>query len=91
MTLLDIIRNINTFSEEDTIYALEPWIISSQAIVTHDENGKLPEKAKEYGMSYFLEIIIIKELLEDWQSSTKQNISPEEKCDRIIQYALNDV
>jgi hypothetical protein len=90
MKLLDVIKNINKFSEEDTIYAVEPWSALSETIVLHDENGKLPKEAREKGMTYFLEIFIAKEFLEDLQSVTKQNMSIEESCNRIIEYALKD-
>ncbi|MGC7560412.1 hypothetical protein [Pasteurella sp. PK-2025] len=83
MMLYEIIKNINHYNIEDTIYSEEPWNIYSQSIVINeDEYCDQGYSAKKY----FLEVFLVKELLDDLPSES----SLEEKCNRIIYYAIND-
>lgn len=83
MKLYEIIKNIDSYNIEDTIYAEEPWnLYSSSLVINEDEQGAQMNSSKKY----FLEVFLVKELLEDLSSE----LSLEEKCNRIIYYAIND-
>jgi hypothetical protein len=41
-------------------------------------------------LSYFLEVSIAREFLEDWQASLPNPVTSTQRCDRLIEYALND-
>ncbi|NUF85770.1 hypothetical protein, partial [Acinetobacter seifertii] len=67
------------------IYAEQPWDITSKAIaLSNDETMEVIIKDKCY--SYFLEVFIIKELIEDLDDS----LNNQELVFKIIQYAIND-
>jgi hypothetical protein len=91
MTLLDIISNLDDFDEAATIYAKAPWRCDAVAVVAREPGeGGLPEEAKRLGFDYFLEVFIARDFLEDWMPSCQSLPTPQEKCDRVIQYAMND-
>lgn len=83
MNLYEIIKNIDSYSIEDTIYSEEPWSIYSPSLVINEEaNSELTNQTKKY----FLEVFLVKELLDNLPSK----LSLEQKCNRIIDYAIND-
>ncbi|MCK4636236.1 MAG: hypothetical protein KAT32_05235 [Candidatus Moranbacteria bacterium] len=95
MTIEEIIKNINDFSDSEraTIYAEKlnnKWLLSSEAIVlelTEDEAElSIEEISKKYtpGKEYFLEIFLIKELMDGCDEIDKKII------EIIIYYAEND-
>lgn len=91
MTLHDIIHVLDQLNEFDTIYAKEPWRVDSLAIVFSEPDcGGLPPEAQALDLSYFIEVAIAREFLEDWVSSSSGSVSTKEKCERLIQYAIND-
>jgi len=90
MNLMEVIRNLDLFDEDDTIYAKRPWTENSLAIVEREPEEGEPEALKKYGLSYFLEIFIAKEILEDWEKNVGHVPTLEEKCDRVIYYATYD-
>jgi hypothetical protein len=91
MTLLDVIANLAHFDEVDTIYLEQPWNRGATAVVAREpDSGRVPDEAADLGLDYFLEVSIAREILEDWASSRQSSPSLEAKCDRIIQYAIND-
>lgn len=90
-TLMEIVHSCNGLNEVDTIYAREPWTEQSMAIVaTEPSSGNLPEDAKNLGLRYFLEVSVAHEFLVDWCQSLEREPTPKEKCQRLIQYAIND-
>lgn len=90
-TLIDIVKSYKDLSEVDTIYAQEPWTERSLALVaTEPSSGGLPEDAKKLGLRYFLEVSVANEFLVDWCQSLKREPALEEKCQRLILYAIND-
>lgn len=90
-TLVEIVNSCDGLSEVDTIYAREPWTEQSVAIVaTEPSSGGLPEDAKNLGLRYFLEVSVANEFLVDWSQSLKREPTLKEKCQRLIQYAIND-
>ena len=91
MKLIDAVANLKKFSEEETIYAQEPWVPDSEVIIEREpDNGGVPDNAKKSEMVYFLEISIAKEFLEDWIAFSDDVVSIENQCIRLIQYAIND-
>lgn len=91
MKLIEIIEKLDSFSDEDTIYAAEPWSEKCQAVVeTEPPSGGLPEKAQELGLKYFLEVFLAREFLEGWIANLQAEPSLQDKCQRLIQYAVTD-
>ena len=92
MTLLEVVQTLHQFNEDDTIYAVEPWACESAALVAEEpEEGGLPPRAKELGMSYFIEISFAIDFLEGWLSHQTEPMSGRAKCERLIEYAIHDV
>jgi hypothetical protein len=91
MTLLEAIRALHSLDEESTIYASEPWTEKSKAVVAAEpESGGLPAEAQERGMKYFLEVFVARQFLEGWLGSLDAEPTFQEKCARLIQYAITD-
>ena len=94
MTLLKIIESIDRADladiglSEDVIYAREPWAFDSDAMITPaPDDNNVPEAAARLEMMYFLEVNIAKEAL-GWVANELPSI--EEKCQRVIRYAIMD-
>src|SRR5690348_3187105 len=91
MTLLEAIRDIRKWDEDSTVYAAESWAADSQVIVMPEpESGGLPKEAQRLGLSYFLEVHIARDFLEDWLGALSTQPTEEQTCERLIQYALTD-
>jgi hypothetical protein len=90
MNLLDVIRDLDSFDREDTIYAKEPWSPDSMAMVVKEPEEGDPEEPKKIGLKYFLEVYTALEGLEAWQRNVNPNPTLAEKCDRVIYYATYD-
>ena len=91
MTLLEVVENINKFSEEHTIYVRRPWMEEAMAVVALETtSGKPPVEAADLDLSYFLEISVARAFLNDWAASQKSEPSIRDKCARLVQYAIND-
>jgi hypothetical protein len=89
MTLLDAVERLDSLDVEDTIYAGEPWTPDSKVVVVREpDRGGLPIAAENQRMTYFLEVAIAREVLEDWVPRTRPTLL--DKCTRLIQYATND-
>jgi hypothetical protein len=91
MPLIDVIRDLDLFDNEGIICAAKPWTEDSKAIVVVDPQARqLPAEAAKLGLEYFLDVFIVREFLEDWRSSLDVQSTLQEKCARLIQYALKD-
>lgn len=89
--LADITARLSELDRNDTIYASEPWTAASDAIVaTEPDTGGLPAEAVKRGMSYFLEVSIAGDFIEDWTTSLGQEPEPDAICQRLIDYTIND-
>lgn len=89
MNLLEVLLNIEEYSDEETIYAVKDWTVASDTIVmVEPDDGALEFTVDRRVYSYFLEVFLIKELLSDL--SEKNELPLEGKALRIIQYASND-
>jgi hypothetical protein len=90
-TLLNAVQNLDSFDAEFTIYAAKPWTSTSKAMVAlESDSGNEPSEANALGLHYFLEIYIAQDFLESWVSSLKHTPTIEEKCARLIKYAISD-
>ncbi|MBX9652683.1 hypothetical protein K2Y11_03600 [bacterium] len=91
MKLIEAIAELGSFDDESTIYASEPWNRDSIAIVEFESDaGCLPTEAQKAGLKYFLEVFIARDFLDDWTRTCGREITLEEMCARLIQYAIND-
>ena len=89
MTLLEVVRDLDSFDKMSTIFAVEPFSEHSEVVVSDREESEIaPKWAVERGVTYFLEVFIAREVLEDWVIDKEPTLL--EKCRRIIQYAIND-
>jgi len=89
MRLTEIVSRLEEQDAEGTIYARQPWSLSSDACVEM-EGSDGERSAKADGLSYFLEVSIAVEFLEDWRLQQKKEPSADQSCERLIQYAIND-
>jgi hypothetical protein len=91
VTLTDVCSRLHVFDRESTIYAREPWTPASDAIVAVEpEDGGLPDTARRAGMTYFIEVFIALEVLEDWDSNVSVPPNPAARVQRLIEYAIHD-
>ena len=91
MTLIQIMDQLGSLSNDATIYAEEPWTEGSAAIVeVEPDDGGLPDEAKAGGLTYFIEVAIAREFLEGWAGNLRSEPTLEEKCDRLVRYAVFD-
>ena len=95
--LADIIARLSEFDIDDTIYAREPWTESSDAMVAreppdeeHEFGGLPPPEATAAGLTYFLEIDLAKQLVEELIASSSDDLSASAVCGGLIYYAIND-
>jgi hypothetical protein len=90
-TLKNIVTELGSLDDAATIYAAEPWTSESEAIVAHEPPaGGLPKEASESGLKYFIEVAMARDFLDGWIASLDQSPSAQEKCDRLIRYAVTD-
>ena len=91
MTLIEAIQNLEPLDNESTIYAAQPWTESSAALVAPEPaSGGRPAEAEKLGLEYFLEVFLAREVLEGWMTNLDAQPTLQEKCARLIQYAITD-
>ncbi len=90
MTLFEIFQQIDSQDSEGTIYARAPWTLDSEAGVAV-EGSEEENNTKERGLEYFLEIFTATDFLTDWKEAQSEISTSEAACNRLIQYAVNDV
>ena len=91
MRLLDVLRSINSLDERSTVYAAQPWTQDSAVLVDLEpEGGGLPISAHDRGMTYFLEVAVIREFLHGWEATLESVPILDEQCTRLIQFAVHD-
>jgi hypothetical protein len=96
--LADIIARLSEFDIDDTIYAREPWTEGSDAMVAREpepdeehEYGGLPApEATAAGLTYFLEIYLARDLVEQLIASSSDDLSASAIYGGVIHYAIND-
>jgi hypothetical protein len=91
MTLVQLVKDLYLVVESDTIYAAEPWTMSSEAIAAAEpEAGGMAVEINDLQLTYFLEVAIAREVLEGWKRNRHPQPSLHEECLRLIEYARND-
>lgn len=86
LTLRDVVERIDSFDDDLTVYAAPEWTPDSSVIVAREpDSGGVPAEAASSGMQYFLEIFIVKEVLEGLKA-----LDLEAKVRRLIRYAITD-
>ena len=87
----EAIRQLSSLDQDATIYAAQPWIGESSAIVAIEgESGQIPEEAERRSLKYFLEVSVARDFLEGWESTLDATPTEQERCDRLIRYAIDD-
>ncbi len=89
-TLENAIKDIDSFDDEDVLYVRKPWNKNSQTYVyTYGEGENSPLDINS--IPYFLEVFIVKEVIEVLKEHTKNmNSDINEVCKAVIYYAEND-
>ncbi len=91
MILIEAVRDLESLDEEATIYAEKPWRARSETLVAREpEEGGGPAEAHDRGMSYFIEVSVARDFLDGWAGNLSAQPTPEEKCERLIHYAVFD-
>ncbi len=90
--LIDLVARLDELPQEHAIYAKKPWSRDSQASVMEEPpDGGIPVEAKVAGMDYFIEVFIASEFIGGWVDSLGSAApSDEDKCERLIHYAIYD-
>lgn len=89
--LVEIVAGLASYDAELTIYAIRPWTCDSTALVAREPGlGGLPPEAESCGAVYFIEVLLAKELVDDWTSAEARVTSVRERCERLIEYAEDD-
>jgi hypothetical protein len=91
MTLIEVIRNLESFDNEGIICARKPWAENSEAIVVVEpEARRLPAEAEKLGLAYFLDVFVARDFLQDWTVNLDAEPTLAQKCARLIKYAVTD-
>jgi hypothetical protein len=89
--LIDVIAALESLDQDATIYVAEPWSSESPAVVeVEPPSGGLPQVAAQEGLKYFLEVFVARDFLADWKLERDRLPSVQERCERLIRYAVND-
>ena len=87
--LIDLLADVDQMDAEDVIFAKRDWRPESEAMVfSLTEDYRVPDEAKALGYEYFLEVDVIRQVLEEFHG--RADASLEEKCQRVILYATYD-
>ena len=92
MKLIQIVGDLACFDTDDTestIYASEPWTTDCDAIVA-PESKVPPAVIERLNMKYFLEVFIARDFLDDCTASLEKPPTLQERCSRLIHYAIYD-
>lgn len=89
-TLRELLSDIDTLSDDDTIFARPPWTAGSPARLVRPLEPDLewPADATEGGFTYFLEVHVAREVLDWFRSHPETPL--EERVERVIHYAQLD-
>ncbi|MGA3066933.1 MAG: hypothetical protein ABSF29_08815 [Tepidisphaeraceae bacterium] len=89
--LIDVVAALGSLDPNATIYAAKPWSQGSLAVVEFEPpSHELPREAAQAGAEYFLEVFVARDFLSDWEATLDKMPSLEERCDRLIRYAVDD-
>jgi hypothetical protein len=91
MNLLEAIRDLDSLDEGSTIWAAEPWTEDSEVVVEPEpDSGVPPPEARGLGLKYFLEVFLVRDFLQGWTRNLDAEPTLQEKCAKLIQYAITD-
>lgn len=91
MNLIEAIRDLGSLDDGSTIYAVEPWTPESPVVVLPEPDaGGLQVEAQGLRMQYFLEVFVARDILEGWAVNQEREPTLQEKCARLILYAITD-
>lgn len=91
MTLSEVVALIETIDGTLTIFAAKPWRGDSEAIVAPYPDGyTLPPEAAANGLSYFVEVYIAQDIVQNWIEKPFAETTLEERLARVIYYAEHD-
>lgn len=88
MELLELLGGRRDWSEEETIYVVEPWSADAESLVssaTPNTQEPVVRGGKIY--AYFLEGVVARDFLDDLGAPDDVGVAA---CERLIRYALND-
>jgi hypothetical protein len=88
MKLRELLRGRRDWSDDETIYAVEPWGGDAEALLssgTPDTTCRIVQGGKSY--AYFLESFIARDFLDDLDAPDDAG---EAACERLIRYAIYD-
>lgn len=89
--LFEIVKDLEILNSENAIYAEKPWTENSIALVLPEpESGELPAEAKDLDLNYFLKVSIAMNFIRDLVTNSDTIPSLQQKCLRLIQYAINN-
>jgi hypothetical protein len=75
MNLPDMVRDLDSLDRESAIYAVKPWAEGSEAILVSDsETGERIIYDRPNGMSYFIDITVARDFLEDFAVGNQKRI-----------------
>lgn len=88
MKLRELLRGRRDWSDDETIYMVEPWGGDADALLsnaTPDTTGPIIQDRQSY--AYFLEGFIARDFLDDLDAPDDAG---EAVCERLIRYAIDD-
>jgi hypothetical protein len=89
-TIGQLVDAVESLEDVAIIYALEPWTMDSEACVYFLDD--LPERDNVVvnGARYLLEANLIVEVLEGTFGPEWRSVPLVDRCNRVIEYAIND-
>jgi hypothetical protein len=88
MRLGDIVSQLESADPELCIVAKQPWSRDSEAMLIRlTDNFAVPNEARAEGYEYFLEVNVA---LEDALPQDRVKLSPDQRFDAVLHYALHD-
>ena len=87
--LIDIIASFDEIDPEDVIFAKPEWSCDTEsAIFRLTDDYRVPEEALRSGFRYLLDVDVARQVMVEFKD--RPDATLEEKCNRIIQYAIYD-
>jgi hypothetical protein len=89
VTLCDVVDQLNSLDDEDTIYVEAPVPSATAVVAREPDDGTLPPSA--VGLRYFLEVDVAKDAVRVWRE-WRGGATPtlDDKLAAVIHCAVND-
>lgn len=84
-TLRDLLDGLALGEREESIYAVQPWVADSEALIAPDEAYEVPAT-----LAYMLEVDLAIEAIEVWERWHGRDASADDRCRAVIHYAAHD-